>query len=518
MDLHRAVGQLITGKVVGYELDSDTSRLITGGTIGGVTLFKDNARDLSQLVRLCSDLHGAWIDKSSPFLITVDQEGGAVQRFDHILTPLPSPMALAGQPDLQLVRQLMSASARQLRLLGVNCVLAPVLDINSNDRNPIIGTRSFGAERARVVQLASVVAQAYLDEGVLPVGKHFPGHGDTFEDSHLKLAVVHATREMLDERELYPFKEMVSTLPSMLVGHIWMTELDEQALPATLSPNAIQKLLRKEFRYDGFLFSDDMPVMKAIVDHWGLEEAAVMGVKAGLDNLLISGTIEQIRSVHAALVDAVKSNEISEDRLKSALRRREKALSYCRDERPADLAERESVLAQEIQNGNELTAQASARCIARVRGRLLNPANAPHEWVLVTPHHPRYRLDILSSLMPHIPPGASALRERKYSLNPTPDEIADVVTFAYGQSCLFMTFRALLNKGQLELGKALASKCRSGLLVASDVPYELNEMLEWPNAVATFDPSDLAMNALSDVLTANAKPSGNLALAACPPY
>jgi beta-N-acetylhexosaminidase len=516
MDLHRAVGRLITGKIAGFEVDIDYARLIETGTMAGVTLFKDNARDLPQLIALCDCLMKLG-GGSKEFLITVDQEGGAVQRFDHVLTPLPSPMALAGQPDLEAVRNLMQASGRQLRLLGVNCCLAPVLDVNSNPRNPIIGTRSFGADRRRVVQVANVVADAYLAEGVLPVGKHFPGHGDTFQDSHLALAVVSADRQTLEDRELYPFRQCIS-LPSMLVGHVWLTDFEQEALPATLSRRVTTDLLRGEMGYEGFLMSDDMPVMRAIVDNWGLEEAAVMGINAGLDNLLISGTPEQIISVHAALLDAVSSGEISETTLHDALKRRERALSICNDDRPASTADRQKLLEKEIEEGNRLAMDISAKSHATVRGAVPNILTESNEWVLVVPDHPRYRLDLLTPLSGLLRPGAPGLHERRYAVNPTADQIQDVVTFVGSRKCLLMTFRALLNQGQITLAQELAKNGSAGLLVASDVPYELLELQDWRNALATFDPSDLAMQSLASVLSGNAHPAGALALAACPPY
>jgi beta-N-acetylhexosaminidase len=518
-DLHRAIGKLITGKVAGFSIDDEYSRLITDGTMSGVTLFKDNARDLPQLLSLVDSLLRKG-GGTHEFFVMVDQEGGAVQRFDDVLTPLPSPMALAGQPDLGLVRKMMGISARQLRLLGVNCVLAPVLDINSNPRNPIIGTRSFGGDRRRVVDVAQEVEAAYMEEGVLPVAKHFPGHGDTFEDSHLALAVVHADKKTLHEREFYPFRQFVSHAPSMLVGHIWLTDYEQEALPATLSKNIIEGMLRSEMGYDGFLMSDDMPVMRAIVDHWGLQEAAVLGVNAGLDNLLISGTPDQIAGVHQALFDAVRAGEIAEERLESALRRRATALALCADERPASLPARERALTQEITAGNLVAAEISARCHATVRGVVPNIVDESDEWVLVVPDHPRYRLDLLTPLSSHLRPGAAALRERRYPLRPTPDEIQDVVTFVAGRKCVLITFRALLNEAQLQLARAIAGAASAspGLLVAADVPYELLELTEWPNAVATFDPSPLAMQSLASVLTGGARPAGALALAACPLY
>ena len=515
MDLHRAVGGLITGKVAGYELDRDYRSLIENGTIGGVTLFRDNARDLTQLVSLCDALHSA--AGAEPFLVMVDQEGGAVQRFDEVLSPLPSPMALAGQQDLNAVRELMLSSARQLRMVGVNCVLAPVLDINSNPRNPIIGTRSFGADRRRVVELAQLVAAAYIAEGVLPVGKHFPGHGDTLQDSHLALAVVHADMKMVWDRELYPFRHCLGQLPSILVGHVWLTELDDEMLPASLSAKAINGLLRGELGYDGFLMSDDMPVMRAIVDHWGLEEAAVMAIQAGLDNLLISGTPDQIVSVHSALISAVASGQITEDQVASALRRRKTAIPPNHAAGASANANRMEVLEAEIAHGNALSSDLSACCIATVRGDVPAILQSSSDWVLVVPNHPRYKLDLLDHLSKRMPSSSAALHERRYTLKITSDEIAEVITFVGQRNCLFVTFRALLDDGQMQLGRALAERSGpTGLLVAADVPYEILELQAWHNAIATFDPSELAMESLARVIAGEVRPMGILGLAACP--
>ncbi len=507
--LHLAVGKLITGKVTGFELDPETEELILAGTMSGVTLFKNNVRDLQQLISLVDSL----LKLGGPdFLITVDQEGGAVQRFDDVLTPLPSQMALSAQSSLEAVRLLMAISGKQLRLLGVNCCLAPVLDINSNPKNPIIGTRSFGANRERVVELGMAVTEAYLSQGILPVAKHYPGHGDTFEDSHLKLAVVPAEQAVLDERELYPFRKCAPRMPSMLIAHVWLSSLEGEALPASLSRRVTQQLLREEIGYDGFLMSDDMPVMKAIVDHWGLEEAGVLAINAGLDNLLLSGSVAQIKSVHAALCKAVQSGVISEERVQSALTRRERALSVCSDERPESLSERQRQLEQEIESGTAVASLVSAQSIALVRGAILNPLDQTEEWALVVPNHPRYRLDLLSHLSSYMRPGSAALYELRYSVNPMPVEIEDIVKFVGGRKCLLITFRALLNEGQLLLARKLAGTIPDGLLVASDVPYELLELPEWGNALATFDPSELAMRSLAAVLNGNAKALGELSL------
>jgi beta-N-acetylhexosaminidase len=506
LDLPAAIGRLITGKVDGTALSADRERAITDGIMSGVTLFKENADSVGQLFELVQEMRKLGGEE---FLIAVDQEGGAVQRFDEVLTPLPSAMALAALDDDEWVRKVASHCAQELAALGVNCNLTPVLDVNSNRCNPIIGTRSFGDDPERVAALGQIVASAHMNLGVLPTAKHFPGHGDTYEDSHLALAIARGDRAQLWQRELKPFVSTAPQMPAMLIGHVHLPAFDKEPLPASLSPAITQQLLRGEIGFDGFLLTDDLPVMKAIVDNYGLEDASIMAINAGADNLLVSGTADQVASVHAALLKAVHDGTIAEDRLYQAITRRQVALASAANAASVRRKPALDRLHQLIAIGEELTEYASGRAVSIVRGLL--PYIQLHfspPWVIVVPDHPRYRLDLLSALTEILPGGSVSLHEKRYSLNPSDEEIAQVCTFATGKNCILLTYRALLNPGQLELAAKLVHQVAQGVLISTDVPYDLTELPQWPNAAATFDPSANAMQGLAKVLTGRVSAAG----------
>ena len=505
-DLHSAVGNLITGKIAGSSLDKETEQLIRQGTMGGVTLFKDNVADLDQLLELIDLAHSI---APEPFLVAVDQEGGAVQRFDDVITAIPSAMAIGAIADRTAAMQLISIAAQQLHWLGVNCNLAPVLDVNSNPLNPIIATRAYGSDPITVSQIGDLVSQAYADQAVLPVGKHFPGHGDTAEDSHLALAVAHGDAAALNDRELLPFARLAHSLPAMLVGHVWLPAYDEKPLPASLSHAVTTDLLRNQLGFGGFIMTDDMPVMKAIVDHWGLEEAAVMAVAAGADNVLISGTVEQIQSVHAALTKAFQSGVLNQSQLGIISHRRANAMQICMSIDKLPLEQRRALLKNSLKASQELALKVACSSVCLFKGTVANLSAPFDEWIVLAPAHPRYSLDLFGSLAKHTPPGGGTIRERRFAVNPDSAEIEDVVTFAAGKKCLLLTYRALLNKGQLQLASRLATEIDpASIVVACDVPYELASMSDFANAIATFDPSELAMCALAEILLGKSRATG----------
>ena len=506
-ELSSAVGKLIVGRVAGPELDDLSANLLKTGTMGGVTLFKDNARNLQQLINLCDAITNAG---GSECLLTVDQEGGAVQRFDHVISPIPSMMALAALNNPEMVRTAIEISGEQLRLLGIQCVLAPVLDLATNRQNPIISTRAFSDDPDLVSELALLVAQTYKKFGVLPIGKHFPGHGDTLEDSHSSLAVAKADLETLRKRDLVPFMRSARHMPGMLTGHLWVQALEKESVPASLSTKITGDLLRGEMRYDGLVMTDDLPVMRAIVDHYGLEDAAVKAILAGNDLLLVSGTYDQIRSVHGALMKAVDEGVITQERLQESLGRRAFFMDYFRgrfDLHKKDRDSRIDRLKQSIEFGKMFLAEYSARAMCLLRGDLPDWDADIGQWVVLYPDHPRYQFN----LQPHFDKFLGMTAQHiAYSVNPDENEVSGLVEKCTGKDCILMTFRAMINQGQLQLGHEVARTAKYRLVVATEAPFELSELSDWDNALAVLDPSDHAMEALSLVLARKVRPSGTL--------
>ncbi len=247
-------------------------------------------------------------------LVLIDQEGGPFYTYRAPGVPrFPAAMALAASGDAELVRAVGRAIGSEIAYLGANVDLAPVLDVNVNPKNPIIGIRSFGADPDAVIRYGLAFAQGLQGAGVLWTAKHFPGHGDTQTDSHTGLPIVDKPLGAIEKVELAPFRAAVKAgVPLIMTAHILYPALDPD-YPATLSHKILTGLLREKMGYDGLIVTDDMG-MRAIADRWGAGEAAVRAVEAGADLVLVGrggGTADE---VYQALNQAIASGRISSQR------------------------------------------------------------------------------------------------------------------------------------------------------------------------------------------------------------
>lgn len=314
--LHDA-GKLVGIDLPGTSLTPEVKLHLEKYRFGGVCVFRKNIQNRQQLAALVGEIRAvlpeAWI--------SIDQEGGAVLRTDDLPQP-PSAMALGATGDPELAQAVGAATARGLRSLGINWDYAPVLDVNVNPQNPVIGERSFGSDPKKVAELGIAWLQGLQGEGVAATVKHFPGHGDTALDSHLALPVVKKDRRKLDMVELYPFRKALKAgVAAVMTAHILYPALDPHN-PATLSRAILTGLLREEWGYQGVIVTDSMG-MKAIADHYPAGQAAVRSVLAGADTVLALGSFEtQIQQVEA-LAAAIESGEISRTRLQESYRRLE---------------------------------------------------------------------------------------------------------------------------------------------------------------------------------------------------
>ena len=237
-----------------------------------------------------------------PLLIAIDQEGGIVSRLPAPFITTPSSMAQAATDDPAAAQECTRITGRQLRAFGINTNFAPVLDVNCNPANPVIGTRAFGADPHTVTRYGLAALQGYRETGVIATIKHFPGHGDTGVDSHFGLPVAHHDRARLDAVELAPFKAAIAAgAPALMSAHMVFSALDN--LPATLSRAILTELLRSELGFEGVIFTDALN-MRAIADRYGATEAAIMAKAAGADVLLPLGHLAGQVAVVKALSDA----------------------------------------------------------------------------------------------------------------------------------------------------------------------------------------------------------------------
>lgn len=313
------VGQLIVGGFDGPAMPERFLKALAEGRRGGAILFKRNVPDLDTTVALTSRIREAAMRDFAPF-IGVDQEGGRVTRLPPPFTKLP-PMRLLGEiGDLGLIRRAARAIGSELGAAGFNLNFAPVLDVDSNPQNPVIGDRAFGRDPRTVMRSAVAFLQGLQDKNVLACGKHFPGHGDTSKDSHFELPVITHDRARLEQIELPPFRAASGAgVASLMSAHVVVNAI-EPNVPATLSRAACASLLRAEIGFEGVLFSDDLE-MKAVAARYAVEDAAVEAIWAGCDALLICKDEDAQDRAHEALVKKVESDSRFRDRCAEALGR-----------------------------------------------------------------------------------------------------------------------------------------------------------------------------------------------------
>jgi beta-N-acetylhexosaminidase len=301
-DLAQDSCSLITAGFHGTELTDETRRLVDAG-IRSFILFGRNVRAPEQVLALTESIREY---AGQPVLFSVDQEGGVVQRLRQGFTRIPAMRRLGELANEPVAFRLGELVAWELRSVGITMNYAPVLDVDTNPENPVIGARSFGPEPELVARLGVAVGQGLEAGGVASCGKHFPGHGDTQEDSHLALPLLGHDMVRLNSVELVPFRAWADAgLASVMTAHVVFSAMDP-GLPATLSQVAMQTLLREELRFDGVIVSDDLE-MAAIRDHYGVPEAAVRAIAAGVDQLLVC----QSHGAVLAAIDSLRSFAVS---------------------------------------------------------------------------------------------------------------------------------------------------------------------------------------------------------------
>ena len=266
---------------------ADIKTLISTHKVGAVIFFQRNIQSSSQLLTLTQSLQAIAKDAghSHPLFIGIDQENGLVTRIkEPIAVQLPGSMALAATVDASNALQVGFATAEMLTNYGINFNYAPVADVNSEPKNPVIGVRSPSDDPETVGRIVSAQIKGLRGGGVVPCVKHFPGHGDTAVDSHLGLPVISKTRAQLDACELVPFQRaIVEGVDAVMTAHIALPSLkqnesgDDETLPASLNPQAI-KILREDMKYNGLIVSDCLE-MDGVRAKYGTEKSAVMAIQ-----------------------------------------------------------------------------------------------------------------------------------------------------------------------------------------------------------------------------------------------
>jgi len=272
MTVDEKVGQMVMIGLEGYEKDPYAQEMITKYKVGGFIFFKRNINNAYPTLTLINSLKEANRENKIPLFFAVDEEGGRVTRMPAEFTKLPTSRAIGKINSEDFAFEVGSIIGQQLKSLGFNMNFAPVLDIDSNPNNPVIGDRSFGHNEEIVSKLGTATMKG-IQSQVISAVKHFPGHGDTSTDSHISLPVVNHDMDRLKDFELVPFAQAIENGADMvMVAHILLPKIDQEN-PVTLSETVITDILREEMKFNGVIITDDM-TMGAITENYDIGDAA----------------------------------------------------------------------------------------------------------------------------------------------------------------------------------------------------------------------------------------------------
>lgn len=324
--LEQKIGQTMIVGFDGLTVDNELRHLITDYHIGGVILFARNIQSPRQVAQLTNELQQIALQSGNPGLfIAIDQEGGRVARLteDKGFTEFPSAMALSATGDPENAYRAATLLAIEMRAVGINVDFAPVLDVNNNPANPIIGIRSFSSVPQQVKEYGLAFARGLEQNGVLAFGKHFPGHGDTSLDSHLDLPTIPHDRNRLDQIELLPFRAFIEHhFSGIMTAHITFPAIDSQmALPATLSRAVLTGLLREELGFQGVIVTDSLEMGALTQSGYPPEKGAPLALAAGADLLLFNRDHAMHRAAYQNLLQAVREGSISLQQLDASVER-----------------------------------------------------------------------------------------------------------------------------------------------------------------------------------------------------
>ncbi|AZN37810.1 beta-N-acetylhexosaminidase [Iodobacter ciconiae] len=476
LTLSQKIAQLFMVGFDGLVPNLHIEEMLREHQIGGVILFRRNVETPSQLAALNLRLQQINAEQSQvPLLIGTDQEGGMVMRIERGVTPLPSAMAFKSAGSEAGCEALTKVANAELKSLGININFAPVLDINNNPQNPVIGVRAYGETVSEVCQYGLAALRGIQAAGMAATGKHFPGHGDTAVDSHHKMPVVAYDRARLDTVELAPFSAAFAAgLDALMTAHVAFPAIEpDSAKPATLSHATLTGLLRDELNYQGVVITDCLE-MDAIGKSVGTVAGAVLAIKAGADIVLISHSPAKQAAALAAVLHAVKAGEIPAARIDESVLR---ILALKQRYRMSDWAS----LAPSLLDFEALQLSARVHQAAITGHALQLDKNKP---VFLISAEVRTHTEIDEVALGKTPEARNSLalplRELGYTvseewiaLQPAAVELGGVLSqAAHAEQIVFVSYNAKLFKEQQALIAALPQERL--WLIAGRLPYDLD--------------------------------------------
>lgn len=518
MEIREKVGQRLMIGINGKTIDSKTKKHLQEINPGAIILFSRNISSAKQVSTLINYIRKLL---PSPPLIAIDQEGGRVIRFTKDVTVFPGNMALGAANSLDLAYQQGLLSASQLKKIGINLNLAPVVDVITSSHNPGITIRSFGDNPQKVSDLAGALIQGTQKMRVAAVAKHFPGKGAAEVDAHIDLPSIAISSKAFDKTHLFPFKKSVENgVKGIMSTHIYCPALDrEKPYPATFSRKIVKEYIRKKLNYNGIIFSDDLE-MGAIVKHYRIEETCLKATRAGHDILLICSNYRwQKRGFHA-LLNAYTNSLLSLEELDASVKRIQNLKNFCNKEIPINLhksSTKPGSLAQKI-------AQQSITIISNAKHLLPIDSKKVKDLLLFIPD-----LSALPTLEEGYEPTEKHFLIKEYkryftgtlayhffSLNPGRREIERITKRGNTHPlCMAFISNAQGNKGQRLLIKKL-QKWNSDLIFALlDNPFDLEFLSPKDTCITSYGFRKIQLLSLLKVIFGKIKATGKVPFKKC---
>ncbi|KGA98999.1 beta-N-acetylhexosaminidase [Alkalihalobacillus alcalophilus ATCC 27647 = CGMCC 1.3604] len=514
LSLEEKLGQLFVVGFDGKKVPKEMKQFITDYHIGGIILFARNIGTPEEVLALTTELQQIAYEANQayPLLICVDQENGIVRRIGEGTTILPGAMATAATGDVRNAFELGVICGEELKALGINWNLAPVLDVNNNRDNPVIGVRSFGEKPEQVAAFGKETMKGLQKAGMVTTLKHFPGHGDTNVDSHLGMPQIEHSLERLEQIELLPFKECIQAgADTVMSAHIHFPALEpNEEIPATLSKNVITGLLREKLGFNGVVTTDCLE-MDAIAKTVGTEQGAVAAIKAGIDVVMISHRLEKQKGAMDEIKKALANGEIREAQIDAAYDRIIELKKKYTSWEQLDLASEQSV--SKIVGSKEHEEKALnvyQKSVTLEKGEAQLPLQKEQKRLVIEPQN-----TILTKAEDkQYAHSALGLAIREYATN------ADVISLPISleqlvqavapyEQVIIGLVSASIDEAQVKVVQTLIDLGKSVIVVAMRSPYDINAL---PNEIDvylnTYELSYPALSTAAAILFGELEPVG----------
>jgi beta-N-acetylhexosaminidase len=512
MTLEEKVGQLFMVFFIGQEVNDDAKTVIQQAHVGSIIYYQwaNGLTSPQQVQKLSNDLQRMAQNQSHgiPLFIAADQEGGVVARLNQGFTQFPGNSAIGQSGHPELAEESTFAIGQEMKAVGINMNLAPVVDVNSNPQKPVIGVRSFSSKPNEVAHLGFLALKGYKRAGVIATLKHFPGYGEVSVDPHYDLPVVSKSKEEIHQTELFPFRALIPHAPAIMTAHIIMPALDSQHC-ATLSKVITNDLLRKEMNFDGLILTDSLVMQGLLNECENIDEATVQAILAGNDIVTFGGkmlgqkdakdlTPADILRIFQHTVDAVKNGRISQERLDASVVRilKLKQSAGLFDQKYPDASDiSQNVKTYEHQ---QLAKKIATHSVKILHNELQLPLNLT-QGMIVAPSVLREPLENVT--LPKM--------EMQFYEGLAPNESEINLTYKKAQEAdvvIVFSYNAWKNEAQQKLISGLLKTGKPVIIVAVRDPHDVNLFAEADAIIATYSPTACSLQAAIDLL--HQDPSG----------